>query len=124
MATPFVAGTAALIMSKQPTWTPAQVMNDIEGTAHDVGAPGKDNEWGAGLVDGYAAVAQAAGGSGAAPFPTLHPRITGSLSSSDVFVTTFTLSQADIGTPIAATITTDGTPSCQLDLGPPFGCLL
>jgi len=123
MATPFVAGTALLIMSKQPTWSPAQVQADIEGTAHDVGAPGKDNEWGAGLIDGYAAVAQAAGSSGAAPFPTLHPRITGSLSSSDVFVTTFTLSQADLGTPIAATITTDGVPSCQIDLGPPFGCL-
>ncbi len=82
MATPFVAGTALLIMSKQPTWSPAQVQADIEGTAHDVGAPGKDNEWGAGLLDGYAAVAQAAGGSGAAPFPTVHPRITGSLSSS------------------------------------------
>ena len=69
MATPFVAGTALLIMSKQPTWSPAQVQADIEGTAHDVGAPGKDNEWGAGLLDGYAAVAQAAGSSGTAPLP-------------------------------------------------------
>ena len=71
MATPFVAGTAALILSKQPTWTPAQVQADIEGTAHDVGEPGKDNEWGAGLLDGYAAVAQAAGCAGTARFPTL-----------------------------------------------------
>src|SRR4029077_11364595 len=124
MATPFVAGTAALIMSKQPTWTPAQVQADIEGSAHDVGAPGKDNEWGAGLIDGYAAVAQASGGAGSAPFPTLHPRISASITSPDgVYVTTFTLTPSDLGSPIAGTITTSGVPTCQLDLGPPFGCL-
>ncbi len=74
MATPFVAGTALLIMSKQPTWSPAQVQADIEGTAHDVGAPGKDNEWGAGLLDGYAAVAQAAGSSERHRSRTRRPR--------------------------------------------------
>ncbi len=121
MATPFVAGTALLIMSKQPSWSPAQVQADIEGTAHDVGAPGKDNEWGAGLLDGYAAVAQAAGSSGTAPLPTYH-RITGSVGNNGTYTTQFTLGAADLGTPIAATITLDGSLHCSLDLGP-LGCL-
>ena len=37
--------------------------------------------------------------------------------------TPFTLTAADLGTPIAVTITLDGAPICTLDLGP-LGCLL
>jgi serine protease AprX len=119
MATPFVAGTAALILTKQPTWTPAQVRTAIESTAQDVGPTGKDNDWGSGLLDGYAAVALAAGGTGATSFPP-HQRILGSVGGTGVWTSTFTLGSGDLGAPVAATITLDGEFEC-LDLGP-LGC--
>ena len=75
MATPFVAGTAALT-APAADLDPDAGRAAIEGTAQDVGPSGKDNDWGAGLLDGYGAVAQAAGATGATPFP-LHRRITG-----------------------------------------------
>jgi serine protease AprX len=121
-ATPYVAGLAALLVQKRTTWTPANVRADIEGTAIDAGAPGKDNDWGAGLLDGYAAVAQAAGGTGTTTFPA-YQRITGSVANHGVTTKTFTLTSADLSTPIAATITLDGAPYCAIDVGP-LGCLL
>ena len=36
-----------------------RVREIIEGTAHDLGTPGKDNMFGYGLVDAYAAVLEA-----------------------------------------------------------------
>jgi serine protease AprX len=121
-ATPYVSGLAALLRQKQPAWTQADVRADIEGTAVDVGAPGKDNEWGAGLLDGYAAVAQATGGSGHTSFPA-YQHVTGSVANSGTWTTSFTLGAGDLGAPIAATITADGSAICTLDLGP-LGCLL
>jgi serine protease AprX len=121
MATPFVSGTAALLLSLQPGWTPAQVRAAIEGTAFDVGPAGKDNDWGAGLLDGYAAVARAAGGSGTTPFPT-YEHIAGSVGGSGSWTTSFTLGSDALGAPIAATIILDGSLHCVFDLGP-LGCL-
>jgi serine protease AprX len=119
MATPFVAGTTALILAKQPTWTPAQVRTAVESAALDVGPAGKDNDWGSGLLDGYAAVALAAGGSGETPFPAYH-RILGSVGGTGAWTSTFTLGSGDLGAPVGATITLDGELQC-LDLGP-LGC--
>lgn len=121
MATPFVAGTAALLRQLQPSWTQADVRAAIEGTAFDAGPAGKDADWGAGLLDGYGAIALAAGGSGQTPFPA-YQRITGTVADSGMWTTSFTLSDADLGVPIAATITVEGAPVCTLDLGP-LGCL-
>ncbi len=121
-ATPFVSGVAALLREKQPAWTQAQVRSDIEGTAFDAGPPGKDNDWGAGLLDGYAAVAQAAGGSGQTSFPA-YQRSTGSVGGSGSWTQTFTLTADDLGAPIAATITLDGSAICTIDLGP-LGCFM
>ena len=50
MATPHVAGLAALIMSQRPGITPAQVEGVIRATAKDIGPPGKDDEFGYGLI--------------------------------------------------------------------------
>ena len=54
MATPHVAGVAALIMAKQPTWTPAQVLARIQSTARAF--PGACAGCGSGIVDANAAV--------------------------------------------------------------------
>lgn len=57
MATPLVAGIAALMLEKNPTLSPAGVDSLLELTARDLGVMGKDVVYGSGLVDAYAAVA-------------------------------------------------------------------
>ncbi len=56
MATPHVAGVAALVISKGSAVTPVDVRNAIETTARDLGAQGWDSTYGWGLVDANAAV--------------------------------------------------------------------
>lgn len=56
MASPHVAGVAALIKAKHPTWGPLQIRDALINTAEDLGTPGKDNEYGYGLVDAFAAL--------------------------------------------------------------------
>ena len=55
-AAPMVTGTAALIRSRWPTMSAAEVINRIIKTAKDRGAPGRDNQYGFGLVDPTAAL--------------------------------------------------------------------
>jgi serine protease len=55
MATPHVAGIAALVMSQGVT-NPAAVEALIKATARDLGAPGRDNEYGFGLIQPRAAL--------------------------------------------------------------------
>jgi subtilisin family serine protease len=56
MAAPHVSGVAAIVWSKRPTLTAAQVRSLLESTAKDLGAPGKDRESGHGLVQAQAAI--------------------------------------------------------------------
>jgi serine protease len=56
MSAPHVAGIAALIMAQVPGITPAAVESLIKKTARDLGTPGKDNEFGEGLVQPRAAL--------------------------------------------------------------------
>jgi serine protease AprX len=67
MASPFVAGVAALMRAANPTLTPPQVKAILKETAIPFGRPGENNEFGAGRLDAYAALARAAGRAGAAP---------------------------------------------------------
>ncbi|WP_052274148.1 S8 family serine peptidase [Arthrobacter sp. L77] len=55
-AAPLVAGVAALIRSRYPELSAAQVVNRIVGTAKDAGAPGFDTLYGYGVLDVAAAV--------------------------------------------------------------------
>ncbi|MFC1968443.1 S8 family serine peptidase [Chloroflexota bacterium] len=55
MACPHVSGTAALVMKAHPDWTNVQVREQLQNTAVDLGTPGKDDFYGYGLVDAYAA---------------------------------------------------------------------
>ncbi len=59
---PQVAGIAALIFSERPDMSVWRVREIMEGTAHDLGEPGKDYMFGFGLADAYAAVLMARGG--------------------------------------------------------------
>jgi bacillopeptidase F len=56
MAAPHVAAAAALLRQAAPTMTVDQVIATLEATADDLGPAGPDNQYGAGLVDAFAAV--------------------------------------------------------------------
>lgn len=51
MACPHVAGLMALMISKNPSLTPAEVDSIVEVTAVELGAAGKDNNYGAGRIN-------------------------------------------------------------------------
>jgi serine protease len=59
MATPHVSATAALVIASGvigPKPSPAQVEARLKATARDLGPPGPDSRYGAGLVDAGRAV--------------------------------------------------------------------
>jgi len=56
MASPHVAGVAALLLAKDPSLTPSQIRNILQSTAEDLGATGWDSTYGWGLVDAQAAL--------------------------------------------------------------------
>jgi subtilisin len=66
MAAPHVAGAAALVRAKNPTWTPQQVVNQLLASARDAGAAGWDPYYGYGIVD----VQKAVGPTLTATFPS------------------------------------------------------
>ncbi|KAA3595758.1 MAG: T9SS C-terminal target domain-containing protein [Calditrichaeota bacterium] len=59
-ATPHLAGVCALMLSASPTLTPADISKFMQLTSVDLGAPGKDPRYGAGMVDAYEAVSAVA----------------------------------------------------------------
>jgi hypothetical protein len=93
LATPIVAATAALILSKRPDFTPAQVDATLKSTATDLGSYGPDVYFGAGRVNAAAAVLKAASATAdttrptaAIAYPTggtVHGTVTVSVNASD-----------------------------------------
>jgi serine protease len=71
MATPHVSGVAALVWSHNRNWTNAQIRQALGQTAEDLGAAGRDNSYGYGLVRAKAALCHldpgACGGASNAP---------------------------------------------------------
>ncbi len=56
MAAPYVAAAAGLLTAADPSLTVTEIRNLLQATAEDLGAPGKDNDHGYGLVDPAAAL--------------------------------------------------------------------
>jgi subtilisin family serine protease len=56
MATPHVSGVAALLLARDPTLTPTEIRDILQSTADDLGAAGRDNTFGWGLVNARAAL--------------------------------------------------------------------
>jgi len=52
----FVSGVAALILQRKPDLTPDAVKKVLLSTAHDLGPKGRDDQFGAGLLDAFQAV--------------------------------------------------------------------
>jgi len=81
MATPFTAGTCALILDANPALTPAQVKSTLTGTAIDWAPAGQDVDYGFGRLDAYAAVKSAGGYTGTGPVVPGHAYKFDSLSA-------------------------------------------
>ncbi len=56
MATPHVSGVAALLLAQESALTPDQIRDALESTAEDLGAAGRDDVYGWGLIDAQAAI--------------------------------------------------------------------
>jgi len=119
MATPFAAGSVALALEAAPAWSPDEAQAALEGTAEDFGLPGKDQDWGAGLIDVLALTADAKGQVGETSFPT-HVHVSGVVPDGGDLTHRFDVSASDLGVPIGASIVIDG--ECQF-FYPGFGCL-
>ena len=104
MASPFVAGTALLMLDANPSLTPAQVKAAMTSTAVDWGSTGADPEYGFGRLDAYAAIKAGGASISAPPLSPAHALRSGSFlgtgSSTDFL---FTLSSPSF--PLAATLT-------------------
>jgi serine protease AprX len=86
MATPFVAGVAALMLDHNGTLTHAQIKSTLMSTAVDWGPSGPDIDYGAGRLDAFAAI-KALGGTtlgGPPPAPS-HALVSGSLTGTGDF---------------------------------------
>ena len=122
MAAPFVAGVAALMLEANPGLTPVDIKTILACTAQDYHVPGADNEVGAGAVDGYAAVQMAgtwAGTCGAVDAINLPNTVHLSDSVADFseWLYSFEITEADLGSPIAVTVTTlDQVFTCEGEL--------
>ncbi len=53
MATPMAAGLAALVLSRNPKYTPAQVQQVMQTSADDKGSAGRDDYYGYGRINAY-----------------------------------------------------------------------
>jgi subtilisin family serine protease len=62
MATPFVAGLAALVYARFPTYTPNQVASAILDNARDLGTSGWDAYYGCGRIDAFQSLWEGARG--------------------------------------------------------------
>ncbi|WP_243123774.1 S8 family serine peptidase [Thermaerobacter sp. FW80] len=102
MATPFIAGTAALMLDANYGLTPSQVKSLLtaSGNVKDFGPGGKDIDWGAGISIAYNAVKAAGGYSGSFSDGLQHAYWAGSLSGSgdsDVYSVTVTDASRPLG---------------------------
>jgi subtilisin family serine protease len=55
-ASPFVAGLAALILSQEPSLSPAALFERLRSTSDDLGAAGRDDGYGSGRVNAFRAL--------------------------------------------------------------------
>ncbi len=102
MATPFVAGLAALMLEANPYLTPSEVRELLTATAQDWGAPGQDNDYGYGRVNGYRSLQRILGMPGAGPVNPTHAVGRGKVEEGDEVW--YKLDVTDIKVPIGLTL--------------------
>ncbi len=125
MATPYTAGTVALMLAANPSLTPTQVKSLIENTAIDWCTTGKDIDFGSGRLDGYEAVRQAGSYTGTGPVVPQHQLQSGTLSAAGAYQT-YDLNVTSTSYPIALTLimtnwSSSSSPNFNLYLYNPSG---
>jgi len=111
-AAPAVAATAALLRQQDPGRSPAAVQNQLESSAKDLGLPGKDVEYGAGLVRPAAALGLADVSAVPAPAPPGAPAdVQTSCLPTACLVTFRTVGESVWGTFVAARTGPAGPPA-------------
>jgi len=127
MATPHVTGLVALMLSKNPNLTPDQIKQILTSTADDLGPPGRDDQFGAGLINAKKALDAVTGGNPTAtptvpptPTPTLPPPTPTPTPTSVLSATptptsavspTVTVTLAPSNTPTPTQIVAEGCPT-------------
>jgi type VII secretion-associated serine protease mycosin len=97
-ATPLVAATAALVRSRWPDMTAANVVNRLIHTADDLGPAGRDPRYGFGLVDPVRALTTKVATVRANPLDTAPPSASASASAATSTATTDQRNAAGTGT--------------------------
>ncbi len=129
MATPHVAGVAALVESARGVMTPDQLTTVLESTATDLGPAGRDDAYGYGLVRADAAVAPPTPTPTPTPAPTASPTPTPTPTPTDLTPpamsaldapATVTAATAPLGLSFLATDDTAVT-GYRIDLSPDNG---
>jgi len=111
MASPFVAGISALILQRNPTFTPALVKSRIMSTAQDWGPSGLDIDYGSGRLDGYKTISVTT----SKPTVPSHVYQSASLTGSGDF-DLFEYNITNITYPIAVTLVMTDWPGRDFDL--------
>jgi subtilisin family serine protease len=70
----YVSGIAALVMERNPALKPNDIRAILTSTARDLGTPGRDDLFGHGEADAFAAVTAATAGAGSIPMATAPDR--------------------------------------------------
>jgi serine protease AprX len=112
MATPFTAGTAALILDANPNLTASQVISIITGTAQDWGPSGQDLDYGFGRLDSYAAIKSAGNFTGTGPEVPNHLYKSDSIARKSYY-DQFTITIPNTNYPIAITLIQPNLTSSQ-----------
>ncbi|HWI65056.1 MAG TPA: S8 family serine peptidase, partial [Symbiobacteriaceae bacterium] len=102
MASPVVAGVAALLLEANPYLTVDEVKDTLFSTAQDWGAPGKDIDYGWGRLNAYRAVQRVLGLPGVGPSNPTHALGRGTIAEGQELW--YRLNVTDAGMPIAATL--------------------
>lgn len=107
MSSPFTAGVAALMLDANPSLTTTQVKDLIKSTAIDWNNAGSDIDYGAGRLDGFAAVKSAGSFSGTNISTPKHEYLTGNLTGTGDF-DEFTFQVTDTSFPLASALIMTG----------------
>jgi serine protease AprX len=113
MAAPFVAGTAALLLSANPYLSAEEVKAILYRTAEDWGPLGKDSDYGWGVINPYRALQNVLWLAGPAPAGPKHQVNRGTLKQGEDALIPITVTEP--GAPLAVTLLLPDAPDSKYD---------